>query len=62
MNKKEILKQLKKIKSLMECDIFYVDETWADYYKIGGNDEFNNDNMFSGICRAIELIEKKGDK
>ena len=26
MNKKEILKQLENIKSLMECDIFYVDE------------------------------------
>ena len=26
MNKKEILNQLEKIKSLMLCDIFYVDE------------------------------------
>ena len=79
MNKKEILNQLEKIKSLMLCDIFYVDEICVNAclecnYDDEGceecnytgieeeyqNNEFNNDDMFTGVCKAIELLKNKG--
>ena len=53
MNKKEILKQLKNIKRLMESDIFYLD---IDNIDLQYN--YDNDNMFDGISKAIELIKK----
>jgi len=56
MNKKEILKQLEDIKSLMLCDVFYVDVD--DYYE----DDYylyDNDEMYEGISKAIEIIKNK---
>ena len=57
MNKKEILKQLKDIQSLMLSDIFYVDidDYYEDDYYL-----YDNDDMYEGICKAIQIIEGKG--
>tara|TARA_R100000655_G_C2881500_1_gene175367 strand:- start:350 stop:526 length:177 start_codon:yes stop_codon:yes gene_type:complete len=57
MNKKEILKQLNDIKSLMICDVFYVDidDYYENYYYL-----YDNDDMYDGLCEAIEIIENKG--
>ena len=55
MNKKEILKQLEDIKSLMLCDVFYVDvdDYYEDDYYV-----YDNDNMYEGITKAIKLIKE----
>ena len=53
MNKKEILKQLNDIKRLMESDIFYLD---IDNIDLQYN--YNNNNMFNGITKAIKLIKE----
>ena len=88
MNKKQIIKQLENIQSLMECDIFYIDEDLAsDCLACNGTGEgrsqdlhsdlceacdgsgieeeykdecYNNDDMYNGITKAIELL--KGGK
>tara|TARA_Y100001963_G_scaffold18560_2_gene23372 strand:+ start:5853 stop:6059 length:207 start_codon:yes stop_codon:yes gene_type:complete len=64
MNKKEIIKQLEKIQSLMLAEIFYVDDDVLDY-KIRYRDDdiesyYNNDDMYNGITKAIKLL--KGGK
>lgn len=51
-----MIKQLKKIQSLMLSDIFYVDYDIND--DIDGY--YDNDDMYNGITKAIELL--KGGK
>ena len=47
-NKKETIRQLENIQMLMECDIFHANEdiNWCD-----------NDDMYDGITKAIELLK-----
>ncbi len=57
MNKKELLKQLKDIKRLMESDIFYLDIDNKDLQY-----NYSNNKMFEGISKSIQILEKAIDK
>ena len=49
MDKKEILKQLENIQSLMACDIFELN------IEIKG---YDNSDMYVGLTKAIKQIKK----
>ena len=49
INKKDILKNLKDIKSLMLCDIFVIDTD--------NNPEYSNADMWVAISYAIKVFE-----
>ena len=57
MNKKQLLKQLKDIKRLMESDIFYLDIDNKDLQY-----NYSNNKMFEAISKSIQILEEAIDK